>query len=126
MSPAFDTDFAAADAMFAEAFGGAVTYVRGGSSVSVTAEPVIHDHDVDEHAGARTKLQFRDYLIAVADLVISGSPITPRSGDRIQETINGTAEQFQVMPIGDSPAAEYTDTSATTWLIRTKYIGPVA
>ncbi len=121
--PAFDDDFAAADEMFAESFGGTVTYVRGNSEIEVTAEAVLHDYEVTDHRGAITPVRSRDFVIAVAALVIGDEEIEPRGGDVIKETINGSIERFQVMPLGDRQAAEHTDTSGTSWLIHTKHIG---
>ncbi|HDZ20085.1 MAG TPA: hypothetical protein ENH78_02175 [Phycisphaerae bacterium] len=127
--PAFDDDFAAADAMFAEAFGGEVTYVYGSSEITVTAEASLHDYEVQDPHGVFETIQSRDYVISAAALVIDGEPITPRAGNKIKETINGSIEIFQVMPLGrtnrfgDRPAAEHTDTSETSWLIHTKHIG---
>ena len=121
--PAFDDDFAQADAMFAEAFGGDVTFVYGSSEITVTAEAVLHDYEVQDAHGVFETIRSRDYVISAAALVIGGEPITPRAGNKVKEAINGSTEIFQVMPLGDRPAAEHTDTSGTSWLIHTKHIG---
>lgn len=121
--PAFDDDFAAADAQFAEAFGGDVTYVRGSSETTVTATATLHDYEVTDVRGAIETIRSRDYVIEAADLMIDGEPIEPRSRDRIKETIAGTIEVFQAMPLGKRPVAEHTDASHTAWLIHTKHIG---
>ena len=120
---AFDDDFAAADAMFAEAFGAAVTYVYGNSEIAVTAEAVMHDYDVQRTYDVPETIQSRDYVISAASLVIGGEAIEPRTGNKIKETINGSLEIFQVMPLGNRPEAEHTDASGTSWLIHTKHIG---
>ncbi len=126
--PTFDTDFAAADAMFAEAFGGTVTYVYGSSEIEVTAEATIHDYEVIDSHGVFETIRSRDYVIAVDAIVIGGGTKKPRAGNKIKETINGTVEVFQVMPLGrttrfaDRPAAEHTDASGTSWLIHTKHV----
>ena len=120
---AFDDDFAAADAQFAEAFGGDVTFVRGGSEITVTATAALQDYEATDTRGAVETVRSRDYVIEAADLAIAGSPIEPRSGDRIKETIAGTVEVFQAMPLGNRPVAEHTDASHTAWLIHTKHIG---
>ncbi len=121
---AFDDDFAQADAMFGEAFGDQVTYVYGGTDIPVTAEAALHDYEVSrDHEEAPTIIQSRDFVISAAALVVAGSPVTPRAGNTIKQTINGSLEIFQVMPLGDRPAAEHTDTSGTSWLIHTKHVG---
>ena len=121
--PAFDDDFAAADAMFAEAFGGEVTFVYGNSEITVTAEAALHEYKVADTRGVTETIQSRDYVISVAAMVIGGEPVTPRPGNKIKETINGSVEIFQVMPLGDRPAAEHTDASGTAWLLHTKHTG---
>ena len=121
--PAFDDDFAAADALFAEAFGGEVTYVCGKSEIVVIAEAVINDYEIDDGAGVLTIVHSTDFVIATALLVVDGNTFAPQLGQRIKKTINGTVEVFQVMPIADRPAAEHNDASGTAWLIHTKHIG---
>lgn len=124
--PEFDTDFAAADDLLAEAFGGTVTYARGSDTVNVTAEVVLADYGVTGPIGGRIQVQPRDYLITAADLVLNSAQITPRSGDKIRETILGIVEEFQVMPLGDRPCHEDADAGKTKWLVHTKYVGVAA
>ena len=124
--PAFDTDFALADDLFAEAFGVPVTYARGSDTVSITAEVVLASYEATGPTGGQTRAQPRGYLVTVADLILSGSSITPRSGDKIRETILGIVEEFEVMPLGDRPCHEDADAGRTKWLVHTKYVGVAA
>ena len=123
---AFDDDFAAVDTMFAEAFGVAVSYIRGATVLSVTAEVDSHSYDVGSEDVSRIIGQPRSFRIPVASLSIGGTPITPRNGDVITQTIGVVVEQFEVMASGDRPAAERVDPDWADWLVHTKYVGAVA
>jgi len=123
---AFDDDFAAADTMFAEAFGVSVTYVRGATELPVTAEVEAHGYETSGEDSARTIGQPRAFRIPASVLLVGGLPITPRNGDVIKQTINGTVEQFEVMAGGGRPVAERLDPDWLDWLIRTQYVGAAA
>jgi hypothetical protein len=77
--PAFDDDFAAADSLLTEAFGGSVVYLAGSSQITVTAEVVMRDYQIEDFEGLVTTVQSRDYLIDSAALGID-----PKPGHRIQ------------------------------------------
>lgn len=123
---AFDTDFAAVDMMFAEALGVSVTYVYGDTELAVTAEVKAHGYETTGEESARTIGQPRAFRIPAASLVVDGSAITPRVGNVIKQTINGTVQQFEVMSGGDRPVAERLDPDWLDWLIRTQYVGAAA
>lgn len=76
------------------AWGVAVTYARAGSGpLSLTAVPGATVYQsAPDGAGVRQEVSERDYLVAVADLTLG----TPALGDRVTETINGTAVTFEV------------------------------
>ncbi len=113
-----DADFAAADAMFAEAFGVLVTYLRGVDETVLTAEVQLHDYEISSQGGTVTVVRSRDYLLSASDL-----GLTPRVGDQIKETIGGVVKLFEVMPIGDRPCFEEADPSQRKLLVHTKYAG---
>ena len=64
----------------------------------------------------------RDYIVHAADLVVNGSEITPRAGDRITETIRGTSQTFEVMALGQLKEYEPCDTDGVLLRIHTKQI----
>jgi len=112
----FDTDFAAADSMFAEAFGVSVSYVRGASTTTLTAEVQLNEYKESGPEGGEIVVESRDYLITKADL-----SVTPRVGDQIKETIAGVVEIFEVMPVD---GREYrSDVAKRKLLVHTKYAG---
>lgn len=120
---AFDEDFAVAADLFAEAFGTTVVLARGAQSTAgVAAEPYQHEYTVEEADGLVTVMSIRDFVISVEDYVIGGSVVAPQRGDRITETIEGTAYVFEVSPLPGRPAAQWTDTDGGSWLIHTKKV----
>jgi hypothetical protein len=119
----FDSFWALADETLADVFSSSITYYRGVNSVSLTAEAALRDHPVVDVDGIVTSVQARDFTVAAADLVISGSIILPRSGDRIYETIGATTHIWEVVPVGKRTCYEWADTQKATWLIHTKYVG---
>jgi hypothetical protein len=122
----FDADFAAADSMLAEAFGEQVTYLAGANVISLTAEVVQRDYQVDDAEGFLTTVQANDFLIATAPLKdAAGQKIDPKAGHRIHRTIAGQVHAFEVVPLGKRPVAEWADGSGNRLVIHTKYVGTV-
>lgn len=85
--------------------GHAIEYRRGGSSVALTA---IHGRTLlklsDDYGGVKMEHTDRDYLIASADLVLSGNPVLPQKGDVIAEEEDGTTYVYEVLaPPGEPP-----------------------
>lgn len=113
-----DTEFAESDSYFAETFGLSVTYVRGEDETTLTAEVELNDYQIMSEDGIATTAQIRDYLITASDL-----GITPRSGDKIKQTIDSVVHFFQVMPLDEGPVYKEVDTIKSKILIHTKYIG---
>ncbi|KKL10355.1 hypothetical protein LCGC14_2556640, partial [marine sediment metagenome] len=69
------------------------------------------------------QVHVRDFLIKAADLVLSEQAVPPQDGDRIKLTLGETTYVFEVMPLGDEPAARWSDRYGYTWRIHTKEIG---
>lgn len=105
-----------------EAGGVTVSYRRGSGSVSLTATASMHRYEVVDSEGFGIMALSRDYIVTAEDLLISSEEITPRSGDRIVETIRGTEMTFEVMAIGQLKEWEPVDTDGTMILIHTKKI----
>ena len=103
--------------------GVSVTYTRGAQSITLTAV-VGTVKRVVEDAGAsdRSKVLFgeRCYLIDVDGLTLG----EPRRGDRLTETIDGTAYTFEVpgpLPNGE-PAWRHSGPDRLTWRVWTKRV----
>lgn len=105
-------------------FGGVtITYQRGINSVSLTATPSMHRYEMADSEGFGITALSRDYLVRAADLVIGGTEIVPRAGDRVTETISGVSTTFEVMALGELKESEPLDTNGLILKIHTKKIG---
>lgn len=100
-----------------------VAYHRGSSSIDeLTASVSVHEYEILDTDGIMVLVKSRDYIVHAADLVI-GTTITPRSGDRIVETIGGTPQTFEIMPLGAQKEYEPLDADGVLLRIHTKRIG---
>lgn len=80
------------------AAGASVTYTRKADASAVTltaieAETTVHSGELP----GRVQVGERDYILAVADLMVAGAEVKPQIGDRIAQTLNGSACVFEVM-----------------------------
>ena len=100
-----------------------VTYQRGSSSIAgLTATVYFHEYELADQDGFVTVVKSRDYILHAADLELAGSQITPRSGDRIIETINAVSHTFEVVPLGTLKEHEPLDTDGVLLKVHTKRI----
>src|SRR5947209_8388283 len=91
-------------------------YKRGEQTVLVTM--VVGrtvSEDTDEY-GTTIRVDQRDYLIAVADLVLGGQPATPQSGD----TIVDGPRTYEVMLLAGKECFNFSDPDQTTFRVHTK------
>jgi hypothetical protein len=97
-----------------------VTYSRLSDAVTLlaTVGKTSQEEDVGTDSPAVVRTQIRDYIIAAADLVLSGATSQPQRGDRITEA-DGTV--FEVLPLG-SESWKYSDSGRTQFRIHTKQI----
>ena len=105
--------------------GSSVTYARGAASVTLTAwagKSVQLWSPQGQSPGVAVAWNERDYLIAVEDLVLSGSATTPQEGDTITETINGTPTKFAVTLDGSEPCWRYSDQTRKLFRIHCKRV----
>lgn len=109
-------------AQLKRAAGVTITYTRGTNSVSITATVSMHEYDVIDTDGVVTAVTSRDYVIHSADLILAAVEVLPRAGDRIAETIDGTAETFEVMPLAGTRAFDPVDPDSVLLKIHTKKV----
>lgn len=64
----------------------------------------------------------RDYLIPADALVYGGSAFLPARGDRITETIGGSAVTFEVMSLPGEPEWRYSDPGRTLLRVHVKEV----
>jgi hypothetical protein len=103
--------------------GRTVTYTRKSDAATLDLTAWVGNSHFDRDQadpGAARDMGERDYLFAVADLVISGTAFTPAKGDTITETINGTATRFAVAPNAGEPAWRYSEQTRLTIRVHTK------
>jgi hypothetical protein len=105
------------------AAGRTVTYRRG-TNVST---PIIgwqdkHDYTELDNEGIATTVEIDDWTFTATDLIVGGEPIEPRRGDLIEETLNGVALEYQVLPLQNAPPFKKLDTSGIVLLVHTKLV----
>ena len=100
-----------------------VTYSRGEDSVEVLATVGRTEFEQADEYGLVHRLESRDFLITVADLVLSGAAIMPQSGDRILEVQSGAVVTYEVLATGPLPPFSYSDAQRITYRIHTKQVG---
>ncbi len=111
-----------ANAQLRQATGKMVTYRRGLVTCDLTAVVGRSEFESQGDYGVVTKVESRDYLVAVADLRLDDQQIYPMSGDRIEERFGETLVAYEVMAFGNEPCYRYSDPGRTTLRIHTKQI----
>lgn len=99
-----------------------VVYQRGELTLDVAATVGQTVFDVDDATGAAIRVESRDFLITVSDLLLSGNRIKPQRGDRIMETDSGHTYVYEVMAPGDEPCWRFSDPYRKTFRIHTKQV----
>lgn len=101
-----------------------VMYQRDGNDIAVQATIGRTLLQLDDgYGGVRMEWTDRDFLIVAADLILAGSPIVPKRGDRIRHTNGETVGVFEVMAPGKEPVWRPADPFGTMLRIHTKRIG---
>lgn len=95
-----------------------VTYSRGVNSVTLTATRGKSDFEEVDEFGVVQRMQSRDYLVLVADLILSGVGVIPAVGDRITDA----GATYEVLSISGQPHWRYSDVGRLTFRIHTKQV----
>lgn len=105
-----------------QGYGDSVVLIRRiGQTDPFTATWLEHDYEVLDSEGFLTRLHSRDFVFAASDVVIDGTQYRPEAGNRIALTENSVAKVFEIMPVGDRPAAELLP-GDYRWKVHTKQI----
>lgn len=109
-----------------ESDGREVTYSRGTKAITLRAwlGNTLFARNTDE-PGASVVWGERDYVFAVAELVIDGKQVQPLKDDRITEVIDGQAVTFEIATPTGEPPARYLDLTRQMWIVHTKRKRPV-
>lgn len=99
-----------------------VVYWRGLHSVTLNATVGRTPFEQSDSEGVLIAAEVRDYIFRAEDLVLNGSHVLPLVGDRIVETIDGSACTFELMSIGSEPCWRYSDQFQQAFRVHTKRI----
>jgi len=77
-----------------------VTYRQGGVAISISATPGRSIVEYDGDDGMRIRVEMRNYLIQVSELVIGGIEIKPKEGDTITDDNEGSTVTYIVASDG--------------------------
>lgn len=101
-----------------------VVYRRDGETIEeLTAVPARSAFEAIDAEGLTTRRRVRDYKIDAAALVFGGLAVEPRSGDQIDETIDGVTVTFEVYEPGRHERSwRYADVARTRYRIHTREI----
>lgn len=102
--------------------GRSITYRRGTRTVSLVGWVDSHAYQVFDGDGVMVNYTSDDWTVKTSELKFGTEAITPTPGDRIEETLNGTAIIWEVMPPAGAATFEWLDTSNTMTLIHTKRV----
>jgi hypothetical protein len=105
--------------MLNRTFGVLITFVRGiYSSASITARRNDIEHRTIDGNGIPISITMRDFILPVADVVIDGDTVEPRTGDRILEG----AEVFEIQPPDENKLSVELQAGGYEWICHTKRI----
>ncbi len=99
-----------------------VTYQRGTDSVEIAATIGRTEFEQADDFGAIHKIESRDYLVRMTDLVLGGVLTLPRTGDRFRESDGAHTFVYEVMAPGNEPPFRYSDPYRRTLRIHTKHV----
>jgi hypothetical protein len=77
-------------------------------------------YEAEDANGVSVTAIATDFLVAVAELVIDGQPVTPAPGHRITRG----AEVYELMMLGDEPCFRFSDPGHTQYRLHTKQVSP--
>ena len=102
----------------ADTAGETVALSRASNSTSITAVAVTSGDNESGDKVAASKYWEREWLIKQADYKVSGSAVTPQSGDRITD---GNGDVWEAMLGGMRPEL-VSHASGYAWVLKTKRI----
>jgi len=98
-----------------------VTYVRGSSSVELSATIGRTVFELRDDYGGIEKTEARDYIVRAEDLILDGSAVLPERGDEIRETDGAKTCVYEVMAPGKKPHWRWSDPYRKALRIHTKH-----
>ena len=100
-----------------------VNYLRGVSTIpAIAATRGRTEYETtDDEGNVTTSHTDLDWIVDAALLVLDGSPIEPRSGDRIVETVGEVTHTYEVLPLAGLQCF-LLDATGTLYRIHTKHV----
>ena len=84
-----------------------IEYYQGDETTGeIIAVPADVEYEIVGRDGYQTRFLSRDYYVLKSSLSIGTAQVEPRAGDRVVETIGGVEQTFQLLPVGEMPAAK--------------------
>jgi len=102
--------------------GTAVVYYRNQHSVELTGTRLLRNYQVIEESGFATNVQMHDWSFTTADLMLNGSAFAPRPGDYIAIGTGASQQRYEVLPLGDDPAALPADANGIRTVVHSKRV----
>src|SRR4051794_36949689 len=99
-----------------------VTFLRGDSSVSLTAQIGRTEFQLDNGNGLFTATESRDYLVRACDLMLDDIEVVPQKGDRFIEGDLADGNVFEVLNPAGGDLWRWSDPERTRYRIHTKFV----
>jgi len=99
-----------------------VVYERDTATVEVQATIGQTVFEQADEFGVIQRTESRDFLIRTADLILDGTPVIPKVGDRIRDTSGTKVFIYEVLAPGTEPPFRYSDPYRKALRIHTKHI----
>ncbi|MCA9251275.1 MAG: hypothetical protein KDA54_09075 [Phycisphaerales bacterium] len=99
-----------------------VSYQRGTDSVELAATIGRTEFEQADEYGVLHRIESRDYIIRVADLVLAGETVLPKAGDQIREADGNVVHVYEVMAPSGEPPWRYSDPYRVALRIHTKHV----
>lgn len=99
-----------------------VTYRRGQQSIEVSAVIGGSPETQVDANGLITQIRNRDFLVKKVALNFGSGPVAPQAGDRIEMTVGGSTETWQVQPTNGDRGYRDTDALELEWRIHCKRV----
>ncbi len=99
-----------------------VLYQRGTDTVELVATIGRTAFEQADEFGVIHRIESRDFLVRVSDLVLATVQTLPKAGDQISETTGDQTFVYEVMAPGNEPPWRYSDPYRRTLRIHTKHV----
>lgn len=109
---------------FKEHASGTVTYRRGPHRLTIAATIGDDAAEVEAKGGGqfRTNIEWRQFFVTAADLILNGLAFEPQQGDEICETHGSETIVYELQPTEEEPAWRYADAYRQTVILNCRRV----